>query len=240
MTQMSEKPKSSAGVAAVDRALSILEGFRHTSGTLTLKEIADATGLYKSTILRLLGSLDSFGYVRRLENGSYQLGPKLAELAAVYSESFNLDGYVVPVLDTLVETLNESATFYIAEGEARVCLFRREAPQVLRDHVRVGDALPIDKGASGKALTAFAGGLPANGAEAEWAFTSVGERHPDMAAAAAPVFGLNGALVGALNVSGPRSRLGSKALRQSAKIVRREAVSLSARLGAPLDRLPKV
>ncbi|HBZ43618.1 MAG TPA: IclR family transcriptional regulator [Maritimibacter sp.] len=237
---MSEKPKSSGGVAAVNRALSILDAFRQTSGTLTLKEIADATGLYKSTILRLLGSLDDYGYMRRLENGSYQLGPKLAELAAVYRESFNLDAYVVPVLDTLVEELTESATFYVAEGDSRVCLFRREAPQVLRDHVRVGDALPLEKGASGKALRTYAEGLPADGKTMEWAFTSIGERHADMAAAAAPVFDLNGTLIGALNVSGPRSRMTAKVLKQNAKVVRREAILLSEKLGAPSLRLPDV
>ena len=124
---MIDESKSNAGVAAVNRALSILDAFQGTAGVLTLKELADVTGLYKSTILRLLGSLEGFGYIRRIDNGSYQIGPKPAALAAVYRESFNLQSYVMPALERVVAEINESATFYVAEGSSRVCLFRVEA-----------------------------------------------------------------------------------------------------------------
>lgn len=237
---MTEDSKSSAGVAAVNRALSILDAFQGTAGDLTLKEIADATGLYKSTILRLIGSLESFGYVRRFENGSYHLGPKLAVLAAVYRESFNLQSYVLPVLEAVVAEINESATFYIAEGASRVCLFRVEAPQVIRDFVRVGDSLPIEKGASGKALLAFANGLQGQVGAKDLVFASAGERHPDMGAVAAPVFGLEGKLVGALNVSGPKTRFTAKTMKQFTPVIAREAVRLSIQLGAPAERFAKI
>lgn len=233
---MSDTDKSNAGVAAVNRALTILDAFRQTSGVLSLKEIAEKTGLYKSTALRLFGSLESFGYIRRLENGSYHLGPKLAELAAVYRESFNLQSYVLPALETVVGEIDESATFYVAEGQSRVCLFRVETSQVIRDHIRVGDALPIDKGASGKALRHYADGLRQPVSPADLVFTSAGERHPEMAAVAAPVFGVGGTLVGALNASGPKTRFTAKALKQFSRVIQREAVQLSLRLGAPPDR----
>ena len=235
---MSENSSSPGGVAAVNRALLILDAFRQTTGVLSLKEIAETTGLYKSTVLRLLESLEGFGYVRRLESGAYHLGPKLSELAAVYQESFNLQSYVVPVLETVVAEINESATFYVTEGESRVCLYRVETPQLIRDHIRVGDALPL-KGASGKALIAFAKGLQTPTDVNELVFTSAGERHPDMAAVAAPVFGVGGKLIGALNASGPKTRFTAKALKQFSRVIQREAIQLSVRLGAPENRFLK-
>ena len=235
---MNEDSGKTGGVAAVNRALLILDAFRQTSGVLSLKEIAEATGLYKSTVLRLLESLEGFGYIRRLDTGSYHLGPKLAELAAVYRESFNLQSYVMPVLETVVAEIDESATFYVAEGEARVCLFRVETPQLIRDHIRVGDTLPL-KGASGKALIAFANGLESPADADALIFTSAGERHPDMAAVAAPVFGVGGKLVGALHASGPKTRFTAKAVKQISRVIQREAIQLSLRLGAPESRLPK-
>ena len=45
------------GVAAVERALSVLGAFRDGDASLSLHELAARTGLYKSTILRLLVSL---------------------------------------------------------------------------------------------------------------------------------------------------------------------------------------
>ncbi len=226
------------GVVAVDRALSILDAFRGTNGPLSLKEISERTGLYKSTILRLLGSLETFGYVRRLENGGYNLGPKLTELSAVYSASFNLDSFVLPVLDAIVAETNENASFYVPEGDKRICLFRSEAPQMIRDHIRVGDALEANQGASGKAITAFLGGLPEDVKADDLMFSSVGERHPDMAAVASPVFGVSGKLVGSLTISGPKNRFNAKERRQLSRTVLREALELSARLGAPRQNLP--
>lgn len=50
------------GVAAVDRALSIVTALENSSGPMTLADLAAQTGC-KSTILRLLGSLIPAGYV---------------------------------------------------------------------------------------------------------------------------------------------------------------------------------
>lgn len=221
------------GVAAVQRALSILDAFRGTNGVLTLKAISESTGLYKSTILRLMVSLEAFGYIRRLEEGGYQVGPKFSELAAVYQASFNLGDYVLPVLRNLVAQVNESASFYVAERDVRLCLYRVETDQVIRDHIRVGDTLPLDKGASGRVLMRFADGLPAALAPEEFVATSTGERHPDMAAVAAPVFALGGRIAGALSISGPRSRFSAKLVKSLREAVRVSAIELSRQLGAP-------
>ena len=58
-------------VAAVDRALSLLGCFDAEHDRLTLKQLAERTGLYKSTILRLAGSLEASGYLNRLDDGSF-------------------------------------------------------------------------------------------------------------------------------------------------------------------------
>lgn len=220
------------GVAAVERALSILDSYRDTDGYLSLHEISVATGLYKSTILRLLGSLEKFGYVHRLRDGGYHIGPKFAELAAVYRNSFNLRDYVQPVLRQLVDDTGESASFYVREAVGRMCLFRVETRHVIRDHIREGDVLPLDQGASGKVLTRFAAGLTGDAPPDTFVMTSQGERHSDMAASAAPVFGAESRLVGALSVSGPRTRFTPEALDAIETTLRRLAATLSIRLGA--------
>lgn len=225
----------SQGVAAVNRALSILDAFRNSNGYLTLNEIAIATGLYKSTVLRLISSLEQYGYVHRLDEGGYHIGPKVAELGAIYQNSFDLRDYVVPVLREMVDQIDESASFYVSEKEGRLCLFRVETKQVIRDHIREGDLLPLDQGASGKVLTRFAGGLATDFNPTDIVMVSVGERHPEMAASAAPVFGAKGRLVGALNISGPRTRFTQKALANIEKVLSKTAIDLSIRLGAPRE-----
>ena len=70
------------GVAAVERALTVVDAFRERDHSLTLTELSRRTGFYKSTILRLADSLGKFGYLHRLDDGSFRLGPKPLLLGA--------------------------------------------------------------------------------------------------------------------------------------------------------------
>src|SRR3989442_6136867 len=71
-------------VEAVERALAVLNAFHSDKPTMTLGEIASATGFYKSTILRLAGSLERLGYLIREERGGVRLRPALWPIGSVY------------------------------------------------------------------------------------------------------------------------------------------------------------
>lgn len=230
------------GVAAVERALTILDAFRDSGGQLSLSQLASRTKLYKSTILRLIISLECFGYIRKLENGDYQLGPKPSELALTYQSSFRLENFVLPVLRGAVEITRESASFYLRDRDTRICLYRVDSPQSVRDNVRVGDVLPLNKGAAGKVLVRFENGASATtplSASEGFVIATFGERQADTAAVAAPVFSGDGRLVGALSISGPRVRFSKEAVRLMSAVVLSAATSLSTTLGAPPDLFPR-
>jgi DNA-binding IclR family transcriptional regulator len=198
----------SGGVAAVDRALLLLASFRTGDRSLSLAELADRAGLVKSTTLRLLASLAHFGFVRKLEDGRYALGPEVARLQAIYTASFSLEGAVMPVLRDLVRRTRESAIYHVRQGDARLCLYRVDSPQPLRDHAQVGDLLPLDRGAGGRVLLAFSG---ARGAlyeriRHEGVAAIVGDRSKDLAGIAAPVFKAGGELAGAITLTMPAAR----------------------------------
>ena len=74
-------------VEAVDRALSILDAFHEGADELSLAALARATGLYKSTILRLLATLEGRGYVLRTQAGRYRLGAAVWRLGSLYSSA---------------------------------------------------------------------------------------------------------------------------------------------------------
>src|SRR5690606_35812248 len=66
------------------------------------------------------------------------------------------DRIVMPVLRELVEETGESAAYHIAHGNQRLCLYRVDSPHPIRDHIKAGDVLPLDRGSGGKVLMAFA------------------------------------------------------------------------------------
>lgn len=230
-----------AGVAAVDRALAILDAFTEQNHTLTLAQLAARTGFYKSTILRLAASLESRGYLIRLADGGWRLGAAASRLGAVYQSAFDLGDIVEPVLQQIAAETGETVAFHVREGRVRVSLYRVESPQRIRDHVRQGEHLPLDRGAGGKVLLAFSG---AKGPEAELirskhVFVSRGDRIADLGGISAPVFGVGQKLIGAITVSVPLSRLDTAAVKRFTPVVLKHAAALTRSLGGSTLMYPR-
>lgn len=203
------------GVAAVNRALAILDSFTEEAPVLTLAQLSQKTGLYKSTILRLMQSLDAFGYVNRLEGGAYVLGAKPLRLAGLATKALHPAEVVMPALRELVQAAGESGSFYVRSGTQRLCAYRVDSPRSVRDNVQVGQLLPLDKGAAGRVLADFEqpAGVDADALAAHAGLLvriSLGERDPETAAIACPVFGAGNRLQGAVTLSGPLTRFGRK------------------------------
>jgi DNA-binding IclR family transcriptional regulator len=217
------------GVAAVERALAILNAFRMDDGPLTLHEVAQRTGLYKSTILRVMQSLIRFGCLQQLPDSTYRLGHTVMRWGSVYRGSLRLDDQVVPVLNALVQSTGEGASFFQREGDVRLCLFRVDPRKMVRDHIYAGQVLPLNQGAAGRALMDVPGD-PANWSH-DRVIVTIGEREPDMAAVAAPVFGPADQVIGAIAVSGPAMRFTPEVLPAFSLAVRDAAIQLTQRLG---------
>jgi DNA-binding IclR family transcriptional regulator len=221
---------SSGGVESVDRALSIVGCFQAGDHALSLTEIAARTGLYKSTILRLTVSLEKAGYLVRHQDKSYRLGPELMRLGGLYQRSLRLEDHVRPVLRQLMRESGESASFFRREGAWRICAFREDSTQAIRDHVHEGDRLPLDRGAAGHVLTHFAGTVSA----ADFAalpLRSFGERESETGAAAVPVFSQREGLIGALTLSGPLTRFTEERVAVMAPLLLAAGRRLSETLG---------
>jgi DNA-binding IclR family transcriptional regulator len=203
------KQPSNGGVAAVDRALAILAAFEPSDQRLTLAELAHRTRFYKSTILRIAQSLLRHGYLRHLDDGNYQIGPTPLMLGAIYQRSLRLGDILLPLMHELADQTGESVSFYSRHGDVRVCLHRVDSQHAVRDHVREGDVLPLDRGSGGRILRAFSGakGEPYETIRREYCYASVGERDAETAGISVPIFGSGQLLLGALTLAGPRSRI---------------------------------
>lgn len=205
---LADQQAAPGGAAAVDKALSVLSAFRTGDKALRVTELADRTKLYKSTVLRLLASLAHGGLMRKTTEGLWSLGPEVSRLATVYTASFSLEEVVLPVMHQLVAQTGESVALHIKQGEQRLCLFRVDSPQLLRDHVKAGDVLPLDRGAGGRVLMAFSGakGKLYDKIRQDGYVHSVSDRVPGLVGVSAPVWKSNGQLVGALTLTVPESR----------------------------------
>lgn len=130
-------------VEAVERALTVLEAFDSPREHFTLAELAHTTGFYKSTLLRLLSSLERYDYVQRGDDGRYRLGHTPVRLARRHLPSRQLAAWVQPVLNGLAERSGEtSALLEVTAGHAE-CRLVTLPDNSLRHDLRPGMRWPI-------------------------------------------------------------------------------------------------
>jgi len=196
------------GAAAVDRAISLLAAFRSGDRSLGVSELAGRTRLYNSTVLRLLASLAHGGLVQRTAEGRWALGPEIARLAALHAEAFSLEEQVLPEMRALAARTQESVAFHVRQGAQRLVLYRVDSPHPLRDHVRAGDLLPLNRGAGGRVLMAFGGarGQRHDQVRRDGYVALTGDRVAGLVGISAPVWRSGGELVGALTLTVPEPR----------------------------------
>jgi DNA-binding IclR family transcriptional regulator len=221
------KNMSNEGVTAVERALSLLDSFGPARTTLSLAEFTAAVPLHKTTIFRLLNSLERMGYVVKAADGRYSLGPRALYIGSVYAMSFSLEKIVRPELHALSESTSESASFYVEAPGGRLCLLRVEPVTGLREHILAGSIFAPDRSATG---LAFEKSEEWNSGTCDDAlpYATSGKRDPYTSSFATPVFGAGDRFAGALALSGPTVRI------QAA-----DREWLSARLMASADRIAR-
>lgn len=222
------------GVAAVERAFAILAAVERADHPVTLAELALRTGFYKSTILRLLSSLIATGYVTRLRDGCYDLGPTAFRLGAAFERKNAIRHHVMPELQRLVDRGTESASFHVRQDETtRLCLFRVNSRHSTLDRIAANTSYPLARGAAGHVIRAFSGDDDdrCDMIRKVGYCLSLGERDPACAALAAPVFGSTGALVGVVSLSGPRERYGVAEVAAMREQIANSACALTETLG---------
>ncbi|SFO07813.1 transcriptional regulator, IclR family [Candidatus Pantoea varia] len=221
------------GVIAVEKALALLDCFKPGEESLTLTALAQLSGYHKTTVYRLMNSLERMNYVIRRENGVYTLGPRLLYLGKLYEQSFHLASIVQPELHALATATGESASWYVIENEQRLCLFRAEPSEGLRETRLPGTFLPLDNSAIGQVLRYWGLNEPLFDTAPMLPLFTSGMRDPHIAAFSVPVFGENDKLIAALALTGPASRLTQSACDGGlGKLMKEVASRLSIKSGA--------
>jgi DNA-binding IclR family transcriptional regulator len=219
-------------IASVERALLVLGVFR-AAPSFSLSDLAKRTRLVKSTLLRILATLEQHGCVMRLANGHYRIGGVLFELGSVYAASFQLEDVLRPALRHLSRISGESAAFYVRHGKQRQCLFRVDSQQAVRHVVLTGQILELDGAATSQLLRHYHQSRfrpEPSTAYIELCRSTSGLGDAQTASVAAPIFDTNG-FVGVMNISGPVHRFTAPNVERWSNELARTAAKISLGLG---------
>lgn len=140
----------------VERALDILLCFRPEEPGLTLTQIAERVEMHKSTVHRLLATLERRRFIQHVESdGTYHLGLRLVELGFAVLKSNDIHRQAVPYMQRLAAECRETVDLAILDGGQVVYLQVIESPQRMKFAAAPGQRLPVFCTATGKGFLAF-------------------------------------------------------------------------------------
>ncbi|MFE4056203.1 IclR family transcriptional regulator [Streptomyces sp. NPDC059096] len=215
------------GVRSVQRAVDLLALFDAEHPSRSVRELVDATGLPKTTVVRLVHTLEQCGLLWSRGDGLLVPGTGLLRWAELAGRTWRLPEEALRRLAALSEASGgETASVYVRQQNTRVCVARHEGTRTLRHVVRIGAEMPLWSGAASHVLlsrsdradvAAVASLAPDEDRDALlWEHTrkaaedgmavSHGEREPGVSGVAAPVFAASGRLTAAVALGGPTTR----------------------------------
>jgi DNA-binding IclR family transcriptional regulator len=244
---------------SVDKAILILNCFSTEKPIMGVGEISQLTGYTKSTVSRILSTMEKHGCVMKTgSSGKYQLGYRINLWANMGARQNNLVNIARSIMEKLRDQSGEEVALYVLEGARRVCIMRVESLHEIAKVGPVGTYYPLHAGASGKVLLAY---LPADNRNAiirkgrlekytsltitdtkklekdlkairkKGYAVSRGEREPDAFSVTAPVWDASGRVVASISISGPNFRLTDKQLKKNIQEILAASKAVSNKLG---------
>lgn len=135
---------------SADRALDILEAVAESDGRAGFSQLMADLGIPRSSLFHLLGNLTARGFLLQdAATAAYRLGPKLDDLLRLRPATPLLEA-VRPALRRLSAATEETAGFYVREGDHVIAIATEAGGQALSYTMRVGEKAPLYALSSGK------------------------------------------------------------------------------------------
>lgn len=253
-----KKQRSDTSIQSVERAAAILRSFTDADPELGVTTLSGRLGVHKSTVSRLLSTLEHEGLVEQNpETGKYRLGLGLITLAGAALERMDLRRVAQPYLSGLAESTQETVNLAVLDGDECVNIERILSPQPIRHAGWIGRRTPLHCTSTGKVLLAsmppearkaivtqklprFTDNTITEPTTLECTLDQVcrqgyaiahEELEEGLSAIAAPLFDHTGTVIAAVSISGPTYRLGPRKIKSLVEPLKEVAYSISAGLG---------
>lgn len=136
-------------LAKADQLLAILA----ERGESTVPELVELTNEPRTSIYRLLESLQDLGWVSPgSARGSYSLGMRMFELGAAAPVAQDLRQAALPILQGLNRATGDTVFLCVRDGLSAVCIERLDGAAVNTLALKLGGTLPLHVGAGPRAL----------------------------------------------------------------------------------------
>ncbi len=140
-------------VPALERGLKLLGEFSRENRSLSPPELARRLGLPRTTVFRLLNTLEAGGFVERSAGGNeYRLGMAVLRLGFEVLASLELTELGQPIIERLCAEVHYPCNIVVRDGRSIVYVAKVTPPTPLTSSVRVGTRLPAHATVLGRVL----------------------------------------------------------------------------------------
>ena len=140
-------------VPGLERGLRLLSEFNRNEQVLAAPELAKRLGIPRTTTFRLLNTLESLGFVQRVEGGhAYRLGMAILRLGFEYLASLELTELAKPILERVRDETGFSCNLAMRDEDRVVIIGKVAAPTPFVSTVHVGTRLPLHATLLGRVL----------------------------------------------------------------------------------------
>ncbi len=146
--------ESGGSIRVLDRAMSVLGFMAESRRQVGITEIADAVGLSKATVHRILSTLRDYSVVLKDDSGRYQMGPSVLFWADAYRHRAGLAEISRPLLRRLWEESHETVHLFIFEGGEAYYLDKLDSPHPVGMRSRIGAKRDLYSTSGGRAILA--------------------------------------------------------------------------------------
>ena len=146
--------KTTASIQVIARVARLLEAIAAHGEPVSLKILANTTGLHPSTAFRILASLIEHGFVERGEAGRYRFGAKMLQLGDRAQSLLDLRREARPIMERLRDLTGETVSLSVRDGDEVVYIECVVAPRVMRVERMIGWRAPLHAAATGKLFLA--------------------------------------------------------------------------------------
>lgn len=239
--------------------LALLDVFTPAAPVWSSEDLIRYSGMAPSTCYRYLKILHTSGFLARVANGSYVLGPRVIQLDHTMRQSDPVYVLGSPVIEELRNKTGHNALLSILYSDSVMCVQEALSPTAPAEIFRRGQKRPLVAGASAKIILAFLPlhqlrsvyakhrkAIASTGLGADWPrfrailrdirkagySMSIGEYNPGIISISAPLFNRENEVLGSVTLAASVSHVPEVAFRAFVPDVVQAGQDITARISS--------
>ncbi|TVY09221.1 IclR family transcriptional regulator [Paenibacillus cremeus] len=126
-----------------------------THRRLSINEMAQLSCIPKTSVHRMIGSLEEMGFLNKDKDGQYSLGLLFLQFGNLVAERLDIRPIALPVMQQLRDDVGEAVHLVLRDDWESIYIEKLDTDHPVRLFTKIGKKAPLYAGASSRIILAF-------------------------------------------------------------------------------------